>query len=123
MTTRGDKKSTVQSGRRGEDRAVSFLTGRGYAIVERNFRCKLGELDIIARDGADTLVFVEVRTRATADRGTALETVRAAKQAKVARVAAQYLAVRRPKFVHCRFDVLAITGDDVVLIKDAFRLG
>ena len=114
--------STRESGQRGEDRAVAYLADRGYQIVERNYRCRLGELDVIARDG-DTLVFVEVRTRQSGRFGTALETVGAGKRAQIARVAAQYLAARRPRFVRCRFDVVGITGDDVVLIQDAFRLG
>jgi putative endonuclease len=90
-------------------------------VVERNYRCPRGEIDVVARDG-DTLVFVEVRTRADAQHGTALETVRAGKQRRIAGAAEHYLAFRRPSFTRCRFDVLAITGDDVVLIRDAFRL-
>lgn len=111
---------TNEVGRRNEARAVAFLIDRGYAIVERNWRCKVGELDLVARDG-DTLVFVEVRSRADATRGTALETVRRGKQRKVAQVAAAYLAAKRPQARACRFDVVGITGDDVVLIRDAFR--
>src|SRR5688572_20839730 len=107
----GPAETTYAKGRRGEDRAAALLRDRGYAVVERNYRCPKGELDVIARDG-DTLVFVEVRTRADARHGTALETVRAGKQRRVAAAAAHYLAVRRPVFTRCRFDVLAITGDD-----------
>lgn len=114
--------STHEKGRRGEDRAAALLRARGYQIVERNFRCRQGEIDVVARDGADTLVFVEIRTRADAEHGTALETVRGGKQRRIADAAAYYLAVRRPAFTRCRFDVLAITGEDVVLIQDAFRL-
>jgi putative endonuclease len=114
--------STHEKGRRGEDRAAALLRARGYHVVERNFRCRQGEIDVVARDGADTLVFVEVRTRADAEHGTALETVRSVKQRRIADAAAYYLSVRRPPFTRCRFDVLAITGEDVVLIKDAFRL-
>jgi putative endonuclease len=114
--------STHEKGRRGEDRAAALLRARGYQVVERNFRCRQGEIDVVARHGADTLVFVEVRTRADAAHGTALETVRSAKQRRIADAAAYYLAVRRPAFTRCRFDVPAITGEDVVLIQDAFRL-
>jgi putative endonuclease len=98
------------------------LRAHGYLVVERNFRCRQGEIDVVARDGGDTLVFVEVRTRADAEHGTALETVRSTKQRRIADAAAYYLTVRRPAFTRCRFDVLAITGEEVVLIKDAFRL-
>ena len=112
---------TNEKGRRGEDRAARHLASHGYTIVERNYRCALGEIDLVARDGS-TLVFVEVRSRADGTRGTALETVRAGKQRAIARVAAHYLAVRRPDFATCRFDVVGITGDDVVVVRDAFRL-
>jgi putative endonuclease len=114
-------RSTTDRGRSGEDAACAHLRAAGYVIVERNFRCKLGELDVIARDG-DVLCFVEVRTRTRADRGTAIETVGVAKQRQLARVAAFYLAARRPKARALRFDVLGITAGEVVLIKDAFRL-
>lgn len=107
-------------GERGEDRASRALHARGYRIVERNFRCKAGELDIIARD-ASTLVFVEVRTRADDRFGGALEAIGFWKQRQVVRVARVYLALRKPRFDTCRFDVVAITGDDLVIIQDAFR--
>jgi putative endonuclease len=113
--------STVARGQRAEDRALALLIDRGYAIVERNWRCRLGELDLIARDG-DVLVFVEVRSRADRAHGSALETVGAGKQRKVAQVAAAYLAARRPIAASCRFDVVGITADEIVLIKDAFRV-
>ena len=98
------------------------LRERGYLVVERNYRCKLGEIDIVARDG-ETLVFVEVRSRSDGERGSALETVTAAKQRRIARVAEHYLAARRPEFRECRFDVVGITAGDLELVRDAFRLG
>jgi len=107
-------------GQRAEDSAAALLRGKGYRIVERNFRCKLGEIDIVATDG-DTLVFVEVRSRRSARYGTALETVSPAKQRTIARVAQVYLA--RHGETLCRFDVVGLTGDDVVHIPDAFRVG
>ncbi len=113
--------TTVAKGKLGEDRAVEVLRAAGFVIVERNYRCKLGELDVIARDG-DVLVFVEIRTRSRADRGDALETVGALKQRKLARVAAQYLAVRRPAAKRMRFDVVGITAGVVTHLRDAFRL-
>jgi putative endonuclease len=101
-----------------------MLERAGYLIVERNFRCKAGELDIVARDG-DTLCFVEVRSRADRAHGHAAETVGRKKQLQVARVAHYYLAVRNPVFVHARFDVVAFagadTGDDPLWVRDAFR--
>jgi putative endonuclease len=111
----------LESGSRGEDRASAALRARGYRIVERNFRCKVGELDVVAFDG-DTLVFVEVRSRADARFGGGLAAVGQGKRRQVARVAAAYLALRRPRFTTCRFDVVAITGDDLVIVRDAFRV-
>lgn len=113
--------STTTQGKAGEDRAVDVLRSAGLTIVERNYRCRFGELDVVARDGA-TLVFVEIRTRTRADRGHALETIGPAKQRQVARVAAFYLGARRPDARTIRFDVVGITAGDVVHIKDAFRL-
>jgi putative endonuclease len=113
--------STTSRGRGAEDRACDELVRRGYVIVERNYRCKVGELDVVARDGA-VLVFVEVRSRGSGRYGSALETVGAVKQRRIARVAQHYLAVRRPVFESCRFDVVGITGQELTLIKDAFRL-
>lgn len=101
---------------------MAHLCALGYTVVERNFRCRFGEIDIIARDG-DALVFVEVRTRSHSSRGSALETVTPAKQRRIARVAGHYLAVRRPSLSSCRFDVVGITGDHVELVRDAFRIG
>lgn len=116
--------NTTAAGRAGEDAAVRVLRAAGLSIVERNYRCRLGEIDVVARDG-DTLVFAEIRTRSRADRGHALETVNAAKQRRVARVAAHYLAFRAPSlppFRRCRFDVIGITAGDIVHVRDAFRV-
>ncbi len=114
--------STYARGRRGEDLAVSLLERRGYEVIETNFRCRVGEIDIVAREGGD-LVFVEVRTRAGGERGGALETVGARKRERLARVAEAYLALRNPAFVSCRFDVVGITGKQMEIVTDAFRLG
>ena len=113
--------STIDVGQRNEDRATAALRAAGYRIVERNVRFKVGELDVVAYQG-DTLVFVEVRSRKDARFGGGLHAVPPSKQRQVARVAATYLALRRPAFRACRFDVVAITGDDLVIVRDAFRI-
>ncbi|MBK9030364.1 MAG: YraN family protein [Myxococcales bacterium] len=110
-----------ERGTAAERRAEAELVRRGYRVVERNYRARLGELDLIAYDG-DVLVFVEVRSRADARHGGGLAAVPHAKQRQVARVAALYLAHRRPKFSSCRFDVVAITGADLVVIPGAFHI-
>ncbi len=112
---------TTAKGRSAEERAAAFLRERGYEIVERNARSAVGEIDLVALEGGD-LVFVEVRSRADDSSGGAEETVGAEKQRRIARAAASYLVERAPRFETCRFDVVAITGDEVVLFQDAFRL-
>jgi putative endonuclease len=109
-----------QRGAEAERDAAALLIAAGYEILERNFRCKAGELDIIARDG-DVLVFVEVRSRSDDGHGHAVEMVGRTKQRRVVRVARHYLAVAAPRFERCRFDVIAITAGDAILLQDAFR--
>ena len=113
--------ATIDMGLAAEVRATRLLVRAGYCIVERNFRCKSGELDIVARDG-DVLCFVEVRSRADSEHGHAAEAVDPRKQAQVSRVAMHYIGMRNPQFDESRFDVIAITGDEELLIKDAWRL-
>jgi putative endonuclease len=112
--------STVERGAVAERDAAQLLIAAGYEIVERNYRCKAGELDIVARDG-DVLVFVEVRSRSDDDHGDAVEMIGRRKQRRVIRVARCYLAAAAPAFERCRFDVVAITAGDAILLKDAFR--
>jgi putative endonuclease len=113
--------TTIATGAANEDVAETYLRRRGYRIVERNFKTKIGELDLVARDG-DVLCFVEVRSRASARFGDAIETVDHFKRARVARMAQVYIAWRQPAFDRARFDVLGITGERITLIRDAWRL-
>ena len=94
-------------GKSGEDLAVRELTARGYAILERRYRTRHGEIDIIAEPDA-TIVFVEVRARATGDFGRAAETLTDQKKRKVTAMAVDYLARHRITNRPCRFDVVAI---------------
>ena len=111
----------TRAGSAAERRAESALIARGYRVVERTYRARVGELDLVAYDG-DVLVFVEVRSRADGRFGGGLAAVPHAKQRQVARMAAQYLAHRRPRFRTCRFDVVAITGDSLVVVPGAFHI-
>lgn len=111
---------TTQRGADAERAAAQMLVAAGYEIIERNYRCKAGELDIIARDRG-VLVFVEVRSRSDAEHGSAFEMVRRPKQRRVVRVARYYLAAAAPAFDRCRFDVVAVTAGAPLLIRDAFR--
>jgi putative endonuclease len=94
-------------GKRGEDLACAELRRRGYAILARRCRLPGGELDIVARDGP-TLVFVEVKTREAGGFGDAAEAVTPAKQRRVARLAAEYLARHGWSECPCRFDVVSV---------------
>jgi putative endonuclease len=91
----------------GEDLAARELASRGYAILERRYRTEYGEIDIVARDG-DTLVFVEVRAKASAEFGTAAESITDAKKRRVARMAVDYVARHAVVDTACRFDVVAV---------------
>lgn len=99
--------------------ACDYLQRQGLALLTRNYRCRLGEIDLVMRERG-TLVFVEVRFR-TSDRfGSAAETVDTHKQRRLAAAAAQYLG-QHPTTLPCRFDVLALGGDGRIdWIKDAF---
>lgn len=113
---------TIEVGSEAEALAVRHLEEHGYVIVERNYKCDLGEVDIIALDG-DALVFIEVRSRATDEHGDAVESVTRAKQRKVTLVAEVYFQHERPEHAEYRFDVVAINGDRIDLYRDAWRGG
>ncbi len=94
-------------GRRGEELAVAELTQRGYAIRQRNWRCAVGEIDIVAEHD-DWLVFVEVRTRRGRELGTPEASITAAKRARLIHVAQSYLAEFEVGAVDWRIDVVAV---------------
>jgi putative endonuclease len=108
----GGRDMTMQRqalGRLGEDLAVAELERRGYAILTRRYRTRHGEIDIVARDG-ETIVFVEVKVKETAEFGTAAEAVTVRKQRRIVSMAVDYLARNRLAGRPCRFDVVAIDG-------------
>lgn len=102
-------------GQQAEQQALDFLLGRGLKLLERNYRCKAGEIDLIMRE-ADTLVFVEVRYRQSNDFGRAVETVTASKQRKLLATANRYLQMLK-KDAACRFDVIALNGSGATRIE------
>lgn len=108
----------MERGKTAEDAAANYLTGQGLRLVERNWRCKGGEIDLIMRDGA-VLVFVEVRARGTARFGGAAASITAAKQARLIHAARLYLA-SSPMPPPCRFDALLFDGERLSWLKDAF---
>lgn len=99
----------------------AFLEQQGYEVLEYNFRCHIGEIDIIARDGA-YLVFVEVKYRKNEKTGSPFEAVNLKKQHIISRVAAYYcLTHGYGETTACRFDVAAVCGEEVRVIKNAFE--
>ncbi|MBM7854353.1 putative endonuclease [Desulfohalotomaculum tongense] len=113
------------TGKMGEDKAVAAVRRRGMRVRCRNYRCRLGEIDIIAEDGG-TLVFVEVRSRRTGGYGLPQESIGPQKAAKVRRAAQYYMAVNELSDADCRFDVVAVKMDlkgkveNIEYIKNAF---
>lgn len=109
-----------QTGSRYEEQAAAFLEQQGFRILERNYRDRIGEIDIIAKDG-NCLVFVEVKYRKDSGNGYPEEAVGYHKQQRIRHTAEYYL------YSHglgddtiCRFDVVGILGTEMRLIKDAF---
>lgn len=114
-----------QRGRAAEEMAAAFLRREGYQIEAVNFRCKAGELDLIAREG-QTLCFIEVRSRGSGQFGSALESITPMKRRRFIRAVRWYLARRRPPWLGpMRFDVVAIQGrpdtpPSLALLRGAF---
>ena len=98
-----DKKSL---GKFGEDKAVSFLRRKGYSIIQRNFNCRFGEIDIIARKG-QFIAFVEVKLRKNADFAAAREFVTSAKQRRIISTASLWLSIKNCE-LQPRFDIIEI---------------
>jgi putative endonuclease len=120
--------SRKAAGDAAEARALQWLQAQGLTLVARNYRvargprARGGEIDLILRERDGTLVFVEVRTRADAQYGGAAASVGAAKQRRIV-YAAQHFLRRWPVLPPCRFDVLALEGDEVQWIRGAFDVG
>ncbi len=104
-----------------ETRSAEYLESRGLRVIGRNLRCKTGELDLVCLDG-EILVIVEVRLRTRRDFGGACASVTSVKRRKLLRAAAFHWT-RNPDWRHrrIRFDVVAIDGDELEWVKDAFR--
>jgi putative endonuclease len=109
-----------EQGREWEEAALAYLQHHGLVLIEANFRCKLGEIDLILREGA-TLVFVEVRQRAAGAQVSAAASIGPAKIRRIVRAAQFYLQgiTRLPP---CRIDVVAIDGDKLEWLKDAIQV-
>ena len=108
-----------KSGIEGENLAVEFLKKKGFVILERNFKTKVGEIDIIA-DDKGTLVFVEVKSRENTKFGQPIESITAKKVYSIRRTAEWYLSKKRMYDKACRFDVIEVLRGEVVHTVNAF---
>ena len=103
----------------GEEQASLYLKQLGYKIIKRNFKTKLGEIDIIAKDG-ERIVFVEVKKKTTLKFGMPREMVTLKKQKTIKSVAELYLKITKNLSCPTRFDVIEIVNDDITHLKAAF---
>ena len=114
---------TKAKGDLGEQIAVDHLRAQGYRILRRNYRCRRGEIDIVAAEG-DVLCFVEVRSVASRTFGDPLETVNTRKQARILHAARHYLATGGVSEREIRFDVIGIVHEpslEIRLVRSAFE--
>ncbi|MBI4777484.1 YraN family protein [Candidatus Desantisbacteria bacterium] len=112
----------IKLGQCGEEKAADYLVKQRIKILEKNYRCGYGEIDIIAKD-KDTLVFVEVKTRKTSTYLSPLLAVNKHKQLQISKVALHYLLEKKLKEIPCRFDVVTVVDEEIQWIKGAFERG
>jgi putative endonuclease len=108
-----------EEGLLGEEIAIETLKGKGYKVVERNHRNRLGEIDVIAEEGG-CLVFIEVKKRNSARFGESLWAIDARKRRHLIRAALLYMKIHKSFDRSVRFDVIGIDGERVKIVKNAF---
>ncbi|HSN21224.1 MAG TPA: YraN family protein [Usitatibacter sp.] len=119
MRATGRRTIAQAAGGAAEEAVARFLARKGLEIVARNYRTRLGEIDLVAREGA-TLVFVEVRLRSSARYGGAAASVDGRKRARIESAARHFLA-RLGREPACRFDVVTLDGDTLEWLRGAFE--
>jgi len=103
-----------------EEKAAQYLEKNGYQILQKNFRCKIGEIDLIAKDDG-YLCFIEVKYRSGTTKGFPAEAITPSKIRKITRTAEFYLLLHKiPQDTPCRFDAVVILDSELSLIKNAF---
>lgn len=116
----------LKLGREGEEAAARLMASLGMRVVERNYRCRQGEVDLICRQG-DTVVFVEVKTRGEGSLAAGTDAVHGRKRSRIVKAAAEYLSANTLWDRPCRFDVVSVVRKDGALeashIPDAFEAG
>ena len=114
-------KTTYETGLRGEDEAEQYLVReKGMECLERRYRTKAGEIDLILLDG-DTVVFAEVKTRKTGERGNGLSAVDTKKQKRILNAALLYLMKMKWMNRSVRFDVVEVFGHEIMYVRNAFQ--
>lgn len=112
-------------GKKGEDLALRKIRRLGYKCISRNYRCPLGEIDLIAKDG-DTLVFLEIKTRKGKSLGYAKEAIDRRKKRQLSKVALAYMKANNCCDAKSRFDVVAISlregREEIEVVRNAFEL-
>ncbi len=114
----GDRRNAALGGF-GERLAAAHYRAHGYAVLERNWRCRMGEIDLICARGA-TLVVCEVKARSGPSHGHPLEAVTATKQRRLRRLAAAYLRQQERRWPEVRFDVVSVLGGTLEVVEGAF---
>ena len=104
-----EKKTAVSIGALGEEAAALALKKKGYKIIERNYRSKMGEIDIIAKDD-HTLVFVEVKARSTTNYGHPFESINSKKMQNIFKAGLAYLKNTKEKYKKYRIDIISVLG-------------
>jgi putative endonuclease len=103
-----------------EQEAEKYLNHNGYQILQKNFRCKIGEIDIIAKS-EEYLCFIEVKYRSGTAKGYPAEAINPIKMRRITRTAQFYMLLHKiPQDTPCRFDAVVILGNEITLIKNAF---
>lgn len=116
-----DRANKRETGRQYEQKAAAFLKEKGYNIIKKNYYCRYGEIDIIAEENG-YIVFIEVKYRKNNAPERPLEAVDSAKRKRIWHTALDYLIKNYgTEEIQCRFDVVAITENQVYLVKDAFQ--
>jgi putative endonuclease len=113
---------TREQGLLAERLALRFLSKQGLKLIDQNYHCRGGEIDLIMQDG-DTLVFVEVRYRKSNAFGSAVETVNYTKQQRIIHTAQHYIQAKQKYSFNCRFDIVGINDNNQIeWLKDAFQV-
>lgn len=112
--------STHAKGDIGEDMAIEYLLSRGFSIISRKYRSKIGEIDCVARDIDGTIVFIEVKSSRSTAFGNPLFRVTPSKQKTIARMALLYIVEHKLTGMPCRFDVIGVIGERIDHLQNAF---